>query len=173
LKQQINKDIYWVGALEWSKEHFHGHELSIRHGTSYNAYFIDDEKKVLIDLVRASQYEDLVRHIEEHCPVEKLDILIINHAEPDHASSLPMLLARNPNLEIYVSRGGKLQASKRSKSLKPATASQSAKEPCSSSKPRCCTGQIQCSPIAPKKKHCFLLMRSDSILPASNALPIW
>ncbi len=118
MKQQINKDIYWVGALEWSKEHFHGHELSIRHGTSYNAYFIDDEKKVLIDLVRASQYEDLVRHIEEHCPIEKLDILIINHAEPDHASSLPMLLAKNPNLEIYVSRGGKISVNRHTPGVK-------------------------------------------------------
>ncbi len=108
MKQQIGKDIYWVGALEWSKENFHGHELSIRHGTSYNAYFIDDEKKVLIDLVRSSECDDLIRHIEEFVKVEELDILIINHAEPDHASSLPRLLALNPKLEIYVSRGGKV-----------------------------------------------------------------
>lgn len=112
MKQQICKDIYWVGALEWSKEHFHGHELSIRHGTSYNAYFINDQKKVLIDLVRISQYDDLVRHIEEFCKVEELDILVINHAEPDHSSSLPKLLARNPKLEVYVSRGGKISVTR-------------------------------------------------------------
>jgi flavorubredoxin len=108
LKYQITKDVYWVGALEWTKEFFHGHELSIRHGTSYNSYFIDDEKKVLIDMVRANQCDDLFRHIEEHVKIEELDILIINHAEPDHASSLPKLLKRNPKLEIYVSRGGKI-----------------------------------------------------------------
>jgi len=118
LKHQLCNDIYWVGALEWSEEHFHGHELSIRHGTSYNAYFIDDEKKVLIDLVRASQSEDLFRHIEEHCPIEKLDMLIINHAEPDHASSLPKLLERNPNLEIYVSRGGKISVQRHTPGVK-------------------------------------------------------
>lgn len=112
MKQLICKDIYWVGALEWSKEHFHGHELSIRHGTSYNAYFIDDQKKVLIDLVRISQYDDLVRHIEEFCKIEELDILIINHAEPDHSSSLPRLLERNPGIEIYTSRGGKISVSR-------------------------------------------------------------
>ncbi|MFZ5949716.1 MAG: FprA family A-type flavoprotein [Candidatus Rifleibacteriota bacterium] len=118
MKHQLCKDIYWVGALEWSKEHFHGHELSIRHGTSYNAYFIDDEKKVLIDMVRASQCDDLFRHIEEHCPIEKLDILIINHAEPDHASSLPRLLEKNPNLEIYVSRGGKISVQRHTPGVK-------------------------------------------------------
>lgn len=112
MKQQICKDIYWVGALEWSKEHFHGHELSIRHGTSYNAYFIDDEKKVLIDLVRFSQCDDLFNHIEQFCKVEELDILVINHAEPDHSSSLPKILERNPNLEVYVSRGGKISVSR-------------------------------------------------------------
>ncbi|GAB4279367.1 MAG: flavodoxin domain-containing protein [Candidatus Rifleibacteriota bacterium] len=117
MKHQICNDIYWVGALEWSKAHFHGHELSIRHGTSYNSYFIDDEKKVLIDLVRVSMHEDLFRHIEEHVKVEELDILIINHAEPDHASSLPLLLERNPKLEIYVSRGGKISVSRHNPGL--------------------------------------------------------
>lgn len=118
MKHQISNDIYWVGALEWSKEHFHGHELSIRHGTSYNSYFINDEKKVLIDLVRFNQYDDLVRHIEEHVKIEDLDILIINHAEPDHASSLPMLLERNPNIEIYVSRGGKVSVGRHHPQIK-------------------------------------------------------
>jgi flavorubredoxin len=108
LKYQIANDIYWVGALEWTKEHFHGHELSIRHGTSYNSYFIDDEKKVLIDLVRFSHRDELIRRIEEHTKVENLDILIINHAEPDHASSLPAVLDLNPNLQIYASRGGRI-----------------------------------------------------------------
>lgn len=112
MKHKIADNIYWVGALEWSKEHFHGHELSIRHGTSYNSYFIDDEKKVLIDMVRANHCDDLFREIEEHIKVEDLDILIINHAEPDHASSLPRLLERNPDLEIYVSRGGKISVSR-------------------------------------------------------------
>lgn len=108
MKYQIANDIYWVGALEWTKEHFHGHELSIRHGTSYNSYFIDDEKKVLIDLVRFSHRDELIRRIEEHTKVENLDILIINHAEPDHASSLPAVLDLNPNLQIYASRGGRI-----------------------------------------------------------------
>ncbi len=112
MKHQISNDIYWVGALEWSKENFHGHELSIRHGTSYNSYFINDEKKVLIDLVRTSEFEHMVRNIEQFIKVEKLDILVINHAEPDHGSSLPLLLARNPKLEIYVSRGGKISVSR-------------------------------------------------------------
>jgi flavorubredoxin len=118
VKRQLCNDIYWVGALEWSKEFFHGHELSIRHGTSYNSYFIDDEKKVLIDLVRCSQHEDLFRHIEEHVKIEDLDILIINHAEPDHASSLPEILKRNPKLEIYVSRGGNISVTRHTPGVK-------------------------------------------------------
>ncbi|HMM61417.1 MAG TPA: hypothetical protein PKC25_14950 [Candidatus Rifleibacterium sp.] len=112
MKQTICNDIYWVGALEWSKDHFHGHELSIRHGTSYNSYFINDEKKVLIDVVRDSHLSDLADHISQFCKIEELDILIINHAEPDHASGLPRLLQMNPNIEIYVSRGGKISVTR-------------------------------------------------------------
>ena len=122
LKHEISQDIYWVGALEWSKGHFHGHELSIRHGTSYNSYLINDEKKVLVDLVRFTHAEDLMRHIDEIVPVEELDYLIINHAEPDHASSLPILLQRTltkkPNLKIYVSRGGKISVGRHHPNVK-------------------------------------------------------
>ncbi len=112
MKHPVSENIYWVGALEWSIEHFHGHELSIRHGTSYNSYLIDDEKKILIDLVKYTHFDTFVKNIEEICPVSELDYLIINHAEPDHASSLPLLMAKNPNLKIISSKGGKISISR-------------------------------------------------------------
>ena len=103
----IAKNIYWVGALEWSKKYFHGYEVTMRHGTSYNSYLIDDEKKVLIDLVRVNHADEFLEKIDKIIPVEKLDYLIVNHAEHDHASAMHALLKRNPDIKIYCSRAGK------------------------------------------------------------------
>ena len=47
---EIAKNIYWVGAVDWSLRNFHGYETS--RGTTYNAYLILDEKITLIDTVK-------------------------------------------------------------------------------------------------------------------------
>ena len=44
---EIRKDIYWVGAIDWSMRSFHGYETS--RGSSYNAYLILDDKVTLIE----------------------------------------------------------------------------------------------------------------------------
>jgi anaerobic nitric oxide reductase flavorubredoxin len=108
----IKPGVQWVGALEWTLKHFHGHELSIPRGTSYNSYLIQDEKTVLIDLVRDSHGSDWLKHLETIVPISSIDILIVDHAEPDHASVLPRFLERNPNIEIICSRGGKVSISR-------------------------------------------------------------
>ena len=45
----LKDNVYWVGATDWRVRYFHGYELSTHRGSTYNAYFIDDEKKTLID----------------------------------------------------------------------------------------------------------------------------
>ncbi len=102
----IRPDIHWVGAIEWALEHFHGHELSVRKGSSYNAYLIRDEKIVLIDSVKYTHADTFVAEVEKIVPIHKIDYIIVNHAEPDHGSALPMLLAKNPNATVICSKGG-------------------------------------------------------------------
>jgi len=47
---EILKDIYWVGCVDYDHYDFHGYSKSPE-GTTYNAYFIKDEKNTLIDTV--------------------------------------------------------------------------------------------------------------------------
>ncbi len=102
----IAKDIHWVGIIEWDLKFFHGHELSIKRGTSYNSYLIKDEKTALIDSVRSTRTGEFIRNLEEVVPVEKIDYFVVNHAEPDHSGALPELLKRNPQAVVIVSKGG-------------------------------------------------------------------
>ena len=38
---EIKKDIYWVGAIDWSIRNFHGYTTN--RGATYNAYLIMDD----------------------------------------------------------------------------------------------------------------------------------
>ena len=61
---ELKKDIYWVGAVDFDIRNFHHYSRSPE-GSTYNAYLVCDEKKVLFDTVNAHEFETLVKHISE------------------------------------------------------------------------------------------------------------
>ena len=98
---QIAPNIYGVGVVDWNARHFHGHTYSTKRGTSYNAYLIVDEKITLIDTVYGPFAKELLANIKEIVPPEKIDTIIINHAETDHSGSLPELMKVCPQAKLY------------------------------------------------------------------------
>lgn len=105
MKELTNK-VYWVGANDWEVRHFHGYELSTHKGTSYNAYFIKDEKNVLIDTVWEALSDLFLERVKEVTNFEDIDYIVVNHAEPDHSGALPKLMELCPNATVIVSRKG-------------------------------------------------------------------
>ena len=103
---QLAKGVYWVGAVDWAIQHFHGHELSTHRGTSYNAYLIIDEKNVLVDTVWEPFHEELIKNISEIIDPSRLDIVVANHAEVDHSGSLPSVMSLCPKATVVVSKRG-------------------------------------------------------------------
>ncbi len=78
----------------------------IEKGVSINAYCIlGSEKKVLIDYVEAgaSFDSDLA---ELGLKLEDIDVLVLNHMEPDHTGALADLFAKCPDIEVYATRLG-------------------------------------------------------------------
>ena len=102
---KIRDNIYAVGAVDPEVRIFHGYQTPF--GATYNCYLVIDEKITLIDNVKAKFTEQYLKNIEEIVPIEKIDVLIQNHIEPDHSGSFPELLKRNPNLEVYCTAGAK------------------------------------------------------------------
>lgn len=88
---EIKKDIFWVGSVDWNLRDFHGYSLA-RHGTTYNAYLVKDEKIALFDLVPANCLDDLLTCLQEAVDPAQIDYLIVNHVEPDHSGALPRLM---------------------------------------------------------------------------------
>ena len=83
---EIKEKVYWVGAVDWNIRDFHGY--STYKGTTYNAYLIMDEKITLVDTVKNPFKEDLINNISQIVDPGKIDYLIVNHVEMDHAGSV-------------------------------------------------------------------------------------
>ncbi len=100
--RELGHDIYWIGAIDWNRRLFDS-LIPLPEGTSYNAYFVKgSEKSALIDTVDPSKEFEFVCNLIK-LGVEKVDYIIINHAEQDHSGSLPMASELFPEARIVVS----------------------------------------------------------------------
>ncbi len=103
---QIKDNIFWTGIKDWGIRAFHGHELSTHRGTTYNSYLIKDEKTVLVDTVWDPYKEEFVERLEAEVGLKNIDMIVINHNEPDHGGSLGYLMSKIPETPIYCTKNG-------------------------------------------------------------------
>ncbi|CAM2796271.1 anaerobic nitric oxide reductase flavorubredoxin [Moritella viscosa] len=97
----VKNNISWVGQRDWEVRDFHGTEFKTEKGTSYNSYLIQEEKTVLIDTVDHKFCYEFIQQLELEVDLNKIDYIVINHAEEDHAGALAALLNKIPNTPIY------------------------------------------------------------------------
>jgi flavorubredoxin len=102
---EILKDIYWVGAIDWSIRDFHGY--SIYRGTTYNAFLVRDEKITLFDTVRGGFKAELLGHIGRIIDPSAIDYLVVNHVEMDHSGVLPEVVELVKPQRIICSAAGR------------------------------------------------------------------
>jgi anaerobic nitric oxide reductase flavorubredoxin len=104
-KITLAEGINWVGVVDWNIRDFHGYVTT--RGSTYNAYLIRDEKTALVDTVKHSFSNELLRNICEIVDPAKIDYIIVNHVEMDHSSSLPVIAKYAKNAKIIASARGK------------------------------------------------------------------
>jgi len=97
-EKMLAENIAWVGFVDWNVRDFHGY--ATMRGSTYNAYLITDEKTALIDSVKAPFSDYLLENIRSQTPLDKLDYVICNHAEPDHSGALPRVMAVCQNAKL-------------------------------------------------------------------------
>ncbi len=102
---EIKPDIFWVGAVDWAVRDFHGYVTP--NGTSYNNYLILDEQITLIDTVKSDFSRHTIKNITNLTDPSKIQNIVINHIEPDHASGLDSLMSLTPDATIFISAKGK------------------------------------------------------------------
>jgi flavorubredoxin len=102
MSNSFKENIDWVGYVDWNMRDFHSYDSE--HGTTYNAYLVRDEKTALIDTVKPPHGRDLLKRVSALTELSRIDYIICNHAELDHAGELPMMMKAMPNATLICNK---------------------------------------------------------------------
>ena len=103
----IAPNVFWVGVKDQNRRLFDG-LIPLPHGTSYNSYLVVGSDKVaLIDTVNPGFEGELVDKVSEHVDPAKIDYVIMNHAEPDHANATSHMLSVAKGAKLVTTAKGK------------------------------------------------------------------
>ena len=98
---KISENFYYIGGSD-RRIHLFENVYPLENGVSYNSYMYLDEKTLVLDTVDESVGRVYFDNIEFLLNGRKLDYLVVNHMEPDHAASIGELLLRHPETTIVI-----------------------------------------------------------------------
>ncbi len=106
--EKLLKDLYAVGIDDPGLRVF-DIVMATEYGTSYNSYLLrGSEKTALIECSHPKYFSQYRKNIEEVCDPADIDVLVLDHTEPDHTGCAAQLLELNPKMEIYCSQAASL-----------------------------------------------------------------
>jgi flavorubredoxin len=107
LVPEFSPGVFGVGIRDWSRRIFDA-LVPLPHGTTYNSYLIKGSDKIaVIDTANPGFEEEWASKIATVTPLESIDYVIMNHAEPDHSGAIPYILERNAKAVLVTSEKGK------------------------------------------------------------------
>ncbi len=99
--------VFSVGVKHWNRRIF-DNVFSLPYGTSYNSYLVKGkEKTALIDTTQPGFENELLENIRLVTDPARIDYVVMNHAEADHAGGIPRLLGVASNSVLITSVKGK------------------------------------------------------------------
>lgn len=101
---KVASNVLWIGVNDWDMREFHSMECPI--GTSYNSYLIQSSEPTIIDAVKhtlAYQWIDRLKAVGGE-DLKGIKRIVMNHAEPDHTSGLPLLIKEAPHIEVTLTK---------------------------------------------------------------------
>lgn len=99
----VTDNVTWIGILDRDIVTFDV-VMETRYGTTYNSYFINAGKKVIIDTAKETFKDEYLEKVKKVVNPAEIDYIIMNHTEPDHSGNLRHLLELAPNAIVYGSR---------------------------------------------------------------------
>jgi flavorubredoxin len=92
----ITEDVKWIGILDYDIKTF-DIVMTTEYGTTYNSYFINAEKKTLIEVAKEKFSETYLKKLKTVTDPAEISYIILDHTEPDHSGSLKLLLEVAPS----------------------------------------------------------------------------
>lgn len=98
--KELKKDFYWTGVLDKDLRVF-DIIMETEFGTTYNSYVLKAEDKVvLFETAKAKFFDSYLESLKKIVDINKIDYIVVNHTEPDHAGSVEKLIDLNPNIKV-------------------------------------------------------------------------
>lgn len=96
---QVSESVKWIGILDFDIVTF-DIVMETKYGTTYNSYFIDADKKAIIETVKEKFSDKYFEKIKSIVNPSEIEYIILDHTEPDHSGSLGKLLEIAPNATV-------------------------------------------------------------------------
>ncbi|MGN0197113.1 MAG: FprA family A-type flavoprotein [Candidatus Gastranaerophilaceae bacterium] len=101
--KKLTDDLTWVGVNDRHLSLFEN-VYPIEKGVSYNSYVLLDEKTVLFDTVDKCSSMQFFENVSHVLGDRKLDYIIVNHMEPDHAATLQETVEKYPDAKVVCNK---------------------------------------------------------------------
>jgi flavorubredoxin len=96
---KITEDVSWIGVLDPDIRSFDV-VMETKYGATYNSYFINADKKVIVETTKQKFWDIYESKIRKVCNPEDIEFIILNHTEPDHSGNLANLLKIAPKAKV-------------------------------------------------------------------------
>ncbi len=101
----LHGPVSWIGVQDSELITF-DIVMETKYGTTYNAYFIDADKKAVVDTVKKNFFPDFLGKIRQIADPADIEYIVCNHTEPDHSGSVVKLLEQAPDATVAASAQG-------------------------------------------------------------------
>ncbi|MBS4058081.1 MAG: FprA family A-type flavoprotein [Bacteroidales bacterium] len=95
----VAKHVTWCGVIDYDIVTFDV-VMETKYGTTYNSYFVDAEKKAVIETVKEKFWPEYEAKLRKLTKPEDIEYIILNHTEPDHSGCVGRLLSIAPKAKI-------------------------------------------------------------------------
>lgn len=95
----VSPSVRWIGVLDRDIVTFDV-VMETKHGTSYNSYFINAQKKTVIETVKEGFWDIYLEKLKNVTDPAEIEYIVLNHTEPDHSGCLLNLLKIAPKAKV-------------------------------------------------------------------------
>ncbi len=95
----VTDDVKWIGVLDKDIVTF-DIVMTTEYGTTYNSYFINAEKKTIIETSKETFRDVYLAKVKQVCNPEEIEYIVCNHTEPDHSGNVRHLLDLAPHATV-------------------------------------------------------------------------
>jgi len=95
----LTPDVKWIGVLDYDIRTF-DIVMHTDHGTTYNSYFINAEKKTVIETAKEKFSETYISKLKRVTDPAEIEYIVLDHTEPDHSGAMRQLLDLAPSAVV-------------------------------------------------------------------------